>query len=82
MAGVSLTAISPRGEFDRYLDLSHLQVFVARPTYLLAMKCAAMRLGAEFHDLDGGVDLTGNACRSGRRAQRLARGFTTRRNSN
>jgi len=44
--------LSPRGEFDRYLDLSHLEVFVARPTYLLAMKCVAMRLGAEFHDLD------------------------------
>lgn len=25
---------------------------MARPTYLLAMKCAAMRLGEEFHDLD------------------------------
>lgn len=44
--------LSPRGEFDRYLELSHLQVFVAQPTYLLAMKCAAMRLGEEFHDLD------------------------------
>ena len=44
--------LSPRGEFDRYLELSHLQVFVAHPKYLLAMKCAAMRLGEEFHDLD------------------------------
>jgi len=44
--------LSPRGEFDRYLELPYLQVFVAQPTYLLAMKCAAMRLGAEFHDLD------------------------------
>jgi len=25
---------------------------VAQPTYLLAMKCAALRLGEEFHDLD------------------------------
>lgn len=41
-----------RGEFDRYLELSHLAVFVARAEYLLAMKCAALRLGAEFHDLD------------------------------
>ncbi len=40
------------GEFDDYLELSHLRVFVARPAYLLAMKCAAMRLGEEFHDLD------------------------------
>ncbi len=34
------------------LELSHLRVFVAHPEYLLAMKCAAMRLGAEFLDLD------------------------------
>ena len=44
--------LSPRGQFDRFLDRSHLQLFVAQPTYLLAMKCAAMRLGEEFHDLD------------------------------
>ena len=44
--------LSPRGHFDPYLDLDHLKVFVARPAYLLAMKCAAMRLGEEFHDLD------------------------------
>ena len=44
--------LSPRGEFDRYLELSNLQVFVAQPTYLLALKCLAMRLGEEFHDLD------------------------------
>jgi len=44
--------LSPRGTFDRYLELPHLKVFVAQPQYLLAMKCAAMRLGEEFHDLD------------------------------
>ena len=44
--------LSPQGDFDPYLDLDHLRVFVARPAYLLAMKCAAMRLGEEFHDLD------------------------------
>ena len=44
--------LSPRGEFDRFLELSHLNVFVAHPHYLLAMKCAALRLGEEFHDLD------------------------------
>lgn len=44
--------LSPRAEFDRYLELPNLKVFVARPRYLLAMKCAAMRLGEEFHDLD------------------------------
>src|SRR5688500_5151312 len=44
--------LSPRGEFDPYLELPHLRVFTARPEYLLAMKCASLRLGAEFHDLD------------------------------
>ena len=44
--------LSPRGEFDRYLERPHLKVFVAQPAYLLAMKCVAMRLGEEFHDLD------------------------------
>lgn len=44
--------LSPRGDFDPYLDLSNLRVFVAQPSYLLAMKCAAMRLGEEFHDFD------------------------------
>lgn len=44
--------LSPRGEFDRYLELGNLRVFVARPEYLLAMKCVALRLGEEFHDLD------------------------------
>ncbi|MCI0437446.1 MAG: hypothetical protein L0271_28005 [Gemmatimonadetes bacterium] len=44
--------LSPRGEYDSWLELDHLRVFVARPTYLLAMKCVALRLGEEFHDLD------------------------------
>ncbi len=44
--------LSPRGDYNPYLELEHLRVFVAQPAYLLAMKCAAMRLGAEFHDLD------------------------------
>lgn len=44
--------LSPRGEYDPYLELEHLRVFVAQPAYLLAMKCVAMRLGEEFHDLD------------------------------
>src|SRR5690606_38879887 len=29
--------LSPRGEFDRFLELPHLTVFVALPRYLLAM---------------------------------------------
>lgn len=44
--------LSPRGEFAPYLERAHLRVYVAEPHYLLAMKCAAMRLGEEFHDLD------------------------------
>ena len=44
--------LSPRGDFDPFLELPNLKVFVAHPRYLLAMKCASMRLGEEFHDLD------------------------------
>lgn len=44
--------LSPRGEYHPYLELGHLRVFVAQPGYLLAMKCVALRLGEEFHDLD------------------------------
>lgn len=44
--------LSPRGDFDPFLQLSHLRVFVAQPTYLLAMKCMAMRISEEFHDVD------------------------------
>jgi hypothetical protein len=44
--------LSPQGEFDSFLELAHLKVFVPRAEYLLAMKSAAMRLGEEFHDLD------------------------------
>jgi hypothetical protein len=44
--------LSPRGSFDPYLQLPHLKIYVAPPPYLLAMKCAALRLGKEFHDLD------------------------------
>ena len=44
--------LSSKGEFNVYLDLSHLKVFVADAEYLLAMKCLAMRLGEDFHDLD------------------------------
>lgn len=44
--------LSPRGEFDPYIERDHLCVFVARPEYLLAMKCVSMRLGEEFQDLD------------------------------
>lgn len=44
--------LGARSDFVPYLELDHLRVFVAEPHYLLAMKCAAMRLGEEFHDLD------------------------------
>ena len=44
--------LGTHGEFDPYLELPHLRVFVARTEYLLALKCVAMRLGAEFQDLD------------------------------
>ena len=42
--------LSERADFAPFLELDHLRVMVAQPEYLLAMKCLAMRLGAEFHD--------------------------------
>lgn len=44
--------VSTHGTFDSWLDLPNLRVFLAQPQYVLAMKCMAMRLGAEFHDLN------------------------------
>ncbi len=44
--------LSTRGDFDPFLELPHLRVFVPPPPYLLAMKCAAVPLGEEFHDVD------------------------------
>lgn len=42
--------LSPQADFVPFLELDHLRVMVARPQYLLAMKCLAMPIGAEFHD--------------------------------
>ena len=44
--------MSAQGDFANFLELDHLRVMVAQPAYLLAMKCLAMRIGAEFHDED------------------------------
>ncbi len=44
--------LSAKGEFAPFLELSHLTILTAQPEYLLAMKCLAMRLGEEFHDLE------------------------------
>lgn len=41
---------SAYGDFSPFLELDHLRVMVAQPAYLLAMKCLALRIGAEFHD--------------------------------
>jgi hypothetical protein len=41
-----------QGDFVPFLEMEHLSVMVAQPAYLLAMKCLAMRIGAEFHDED------------------------------
>lgn len=44
--------VSERGDFSQYLELSNLTIFSATAEYLLAMKCLALRIGEEFHDLD------------------------------
>jgi len=42
--------LSEHADFAPFLELDHLRVMVAKAEYLLAMKCLAMRIGAEFHD--------------------------------
>jgi hypothetical protein len=42
--------LSTEADFAPFLELDHLRVMIAGPEYLLAMKCLAMRIGAEFHD--------------------------------
>ena len=42
--------LSAQGDFAEFLELDHLNVMVAQPEYMLAMKALAMRIGAEFHD--------------------------------
>jgi hypothetical protein len=44
--------MSAQGDFAPFLELDHLRIMIAQPGYLLAMKCLAMRIGAEFHDED------------------------------
>jgi hypothetical protein len=44
--------MSGQGDFAPFLELDHLRVMLAEPRYLLAMKCMAMRLGAESRDQD------------------------------
>lgn len=39
--------IGPGPDSQAFVELSHLKVYAARPEYLLAMKCAALRLGPE-----------------------------------
>lgn len=44
--------LSEKGSFNVFAEYSHLRVLYAQPEYLLAMKCLAMRIGEEFHDID------------------------------
>lgn len=44
--------LSAQGDFAPFLELDHLRIMVAQAVYLLAMKCLAFRIGAEFHDED------------------------------
>ena len=43
--------LSDQASFQDFLELSNLKIYSATPEYLLAMKCIAMRIGEEFHDL-------------------------------
>jgi hypothetical protein len=42
--------MSPSGDFATFLELDHLRIMAARPEYLLAMKCMAMRIGGDSRD--------------------------------
>lgn len=44
--------LASSGQFDPYLERANLRVYVARPDYLFAMKCLAMRLDKEYRDAD------------------------------
>ncbi len=44
--------MSQEGDYSLFLDLSHLKIFTATATYLLAMKCLSMRIGQEFVDIE------------------------------
>ncbi len=44
------TFLSPQGEYQSYLELDHLKVYIAQPEYLLAMKSLSFRIGPEFFD--------------------------------
>jgi hypothetical protein len=43
---------SNAGRFNVFGSLSHLKIYVPETEYLLAMKCLAVRMGEEFHDID------------------------------
>jgi hypothetical protein len=42
--------LSENADFAAFLVLDHLRVMTAQPEYLLAMKCLAMRIGAQSQD--------------------------------
>jgi len=42
--------LSHNSDFEKYLELSNLNVYTASPEYLLAMKCLSMRIGEGFED--------------------------------
>lgn len=44
--------LSDKGQFDLFIELTNLRIFVSRADYLLAMKCLALRIGEEFQDLN------------------------------
>lgn len=44
--------LSDAGRFSDYLELSNLKIYIADPSYLLAMKFLSAPIGEEFHGID------------------------------
>jgi len=50
--GAVRRVLSDSGDPSAYLELDRVRVFTPLPEYVLAVKCAAMRLGEAFQEMD------------------------------
>jgi len=46
------TLVGGRADSAAHVELSNVRVFMPRPEYVLAVKCAAMGLGDDFHEME------------------------------